>query len=525
MRLQTSLPHVKPTSGNRALLYGGVSTLILIVIAATLVTLMQLRHEAEIRVEITTQSLAKSIEQTVSGIIDTIDIALLASSNEIQRQMSAGKVDGAEITHMLIEQRKHIPAVAHFRATNERGDIIYGPDIPSPPTNTADRDHFIQLRDNPDKTLAVDKPFFGRISKKWVWTFARRIEKPDGSFGGVTFAAISIDEINKMLAQIEIEPGRSISLRTGTLELVTRYPSSSLALFPIGEKRLSSTFLDTFKVNPQKGTYSSGSSTSVDGLDRTYSYHRNEKYGFIVNVGIDNDTAFAEWRKQAWAVGILAAIFSLALLAFTRLIINSWLRQEEALATLKESQQIAQLGEYWIDLRTGTWISSTILDEIVGIDSSYPRDAEHWKKLAAPEMREERQAYTNAILEQRRSFDFEYRIIRPKDGIERWVQSKGKLQFSEDETPFALVGTIQDITERKNAEVNLRIAATAFDSQEAMVITDADSVILRVNHAFTENTGYTADEVIGKTPRILRSGRHDAKFFENMWKMELGLKM
>ena len=55
----------------------------------------------------------------------------------------------------------------------------------------------------------------------------------------------------------------------------------------------------------------------------------------------------------------------------------------------------------------------------------------------------------------------------------------------------------QDITERKQAEAELRIAATAFESQEGMMITDADGVILRVNQAFTENTGYTAEEARG----------------------------
>jgi len=76
---------------------------------------------------------------------------------------------------------------------------------------------------------------------------------------------------------------------------------------------------------------------------------------------------------------------------------------------------------------------------------------------------------------------------------------------------------LRDITARKQAEEELRIAATAFESREGMVITDADSVILRVNRAFTEITGYTAAEVVGKTPRVLKSNRHDADFYRNMW--------
>jgi diguanylate cyclase (GGDEF)-like protein/PAS domain S-box-containing protein len=76
---------------------------------------------------------------------------------------------------------------------------------------------------------------------------------------------------------------------------------------------------------------------------------------------------------------------------------------------------------------------------------------------------------------------------------------------------------VRDLTERKQAETELRIAATAFESQEAMAITDANQVILKVNQAFTLTTGYSAEEAIGKTPAILKSGRHDKKFYGAMW--------
>ncbi|TRW90686.1 EAL domain-containing protein [Candidatus Methylobacter oryzae] len=78
-------------------------------------------------------------------------------------------------------------------------------------------------------------------------------------------------------------------------------------------------------------------------------------------------------------------------------------------------------------------------------------------------------------------------------------------------------GFITDITQQKQDEVDLRIAATAFELQNAMLITDADKVILKVNQAFTRITGYSAEEAIGKTPHMLSSGRHDKAFFAAMW--------
>lgn len=81
----------------------------------------------------------------------------------------------------------------------------------------------------------------------------------------------------------------------------------------------------------------------------------------------------------------------------------------------------------------------------------------------------------------------------------------------------AVIGVILDVSERKQAEQQLRIAATAFEAQEGMMVTDADQVVLRINEAFTSITGYSAAEIIGKTPRFLRSGRHDRAFYSAMW--------
>jgi diguanylate cyclase (GGDEF)-like protein/hemerythrin-like metal-binding protein/PAS domain S-box-containing protein len=78
-------------------------------------------------------------------------------------------------------------------------------------------------------------------------------------------------------------------------------------------------------------------------------------------------------------------------------------------------------------------------------------------------------------------------------------------------------GFITDITNQKQNEVDLRIAATAFELQDAMLVTDGDNVILKVNQAFTRITGYTAQEVIGKTPSLLSSGLHDKAFYAAMW--------
>jgi diguanylate cyclase (GGDEF)-like protein/PAS domain S-box-containing protein len=75
----------------------------------------------------------------------------------------------------------------------------------------------------------------------------------------------------------------------------------------------------------------------------------------------------------------------------------------------------------------------------------------------------------------------------------------------------------RDITQRRVAEDELRVAATAFEAREGMMITDPTGTIVRVNKAFTEITGYEARDVIGRNPRLLNSGYHSVEFYQQMW--------
>ncbi|MDD5390266.1 MAG: EAL domain-containing protein [Gallionellaceae bacterium] len=77
--------------------------------------------------------------------------------------------------------------------------------------------------------------------------------------------------------------------------------------------------------------------------------------------------------------------------------------------------------------------------------------------------------------------------------------------------------SLSDVSERRHAEEELRIAAIAFESQEGMMVSDSHGVIVRVNPAFTRLTGYRAEEAIGQTAALLRSGRHDKIFYDHMW--------
>ena len=104
-----------------------------------------------------------------------------------------------------------------------------------------------------------------------------------------------------------------------------------------------------------------------------------------------------------------------------------------------------------------------------------------------------------------------------KDGVSIPVECWSQPIITDGMLTGAIV-TFVDISERKQAEHQLRIAATVFESQEGMMVTDANNNILTVNKAFADMTGYSADEVIGKNPdEVLHSGRHDQDFYAALW--------
>lgn len=124
---------------------------------------------------------------------------------------------------------------------------------------------------------------------------------------------------------------------------------------------------------------------------------------------------------------------------------------------LREAQSIAGLGSYELNIQSGIWTSSAILDWIFGIDQAFERTTANWLNLLHPEDRASMGAYfTQAVVGNGQPFNKEYRIVRSSDGTVRWVHGMGRLEFDAEGSPVRMLGTIQDITERKLTELALR---------------------------------------------------------------------
>lgn len=109
------------------------------------------------------------------------------------------------------------------------------------------------------------------------------------------------------------------------------------------------------------------------------------------------------------------------------------------------------------------------------------------------------------------------RQYRCKDGKMLFVESSFTVAQLDNEQ--YLIVTIKDVTEWQQLQIRLRLAAQVFEhASDGILVTDMEGVIQFANPSFVKHTGYSVDEIIGKTPSILKSGRHGAEFYQEMWR-------
>ncbi len=199
--------------------------------------------------------------------------------------------------------------------------------------------------------------------------------------------------------------------------------------------------------------------------------------------------------------------------------ITERVKMEQALlATEKEFRLLAESMPQivWITRADGEsiylnqqWVDYTGLS----LEESY---GHNWRNALHPDDRQRAWNAWQIAIKNKSSYSFECQIRRA-DGVYRWWLDRGVPVCDETGKVYKWFGTCTDIHELKESEKSLRIAAIAFESQEAMIITDAMQTILKVNQAFTRITGYSAEDAVGNTPAMLKSCKQDKQFYDTMW--------
>ena len=194
-------------------------------------------------------------------------------------------------------------------------------------------------------------------------------------------------------------------------------------------------------------------------------------------------------------------------------------RQRDRLARLLDVTPAAIYTLVPAPERRGAWVTDFVspnIERLTGhAETCWLGDSSFWRNHIHPEDRE------RALESQRRLFEtghlhHEYRILHA-DGHYRWMADTLRLLRDEAGEPYLITGAWLDVTERHDHQDRGRVIEHVFDSAaEGIFITDAQARFLSVNQAFTQVTGYTLDEVMGKTPSVLKSGRQDRTFYAGM---------
>lgn len=194
------------------------------------------------------------------------------------------------------------------------------------------------------------------------------------------------------------------------------------------------------------------------------------------------------------------------------------LKMTESEERLRLNQIAGGIGSWEYDYVTNTSICSSN----VALQLKFPWAAKNstWDDVFAVIYPEDHDVASQCIerhITEGKKLDFEYRIT-DTEGNMRWMRTTGAAEFDVTGMPLKLRGTVQDVTAKKIAEEKIQLSAQVFNnSQEGVVITNGDCRIVDINPAFTKITGYSREEVIGKNPKMLSSGKQGTEFYKQMW--------
>jgi diguanylate cyclase (GGDEF)-like protein/PAS domain S-box-containing protein len=440
------------------------------------------------------------------------------------------------------------PGFANIGYSDLQGLVVCSA-LPQPggkPINVANMPGFKTLLKN--KRFTVGLPFFGPISHKWVSVLSTPIWNEQHEMVGAVHLPLDLETYDPNIpAQfLSAESRYGFFSEDGTMIWRNLDPQGLIGTRPKAEAAHSI-------VEVRDGEFES---MAKDGVTRYFSVVPMPEIGWIAYVGVPATEVYAAARQRAITasgVALLVIAFLIVLAtAIARRIAGPISKLESAAralhngdfsvrAVLEGPREVAAVAQEfnamieaqhrndeqlraflensaviaWLKDEDGRYVfvSDNFLRRFALARDAVVGNTEHeiWPQAIADELRRN----DLALLDQGSTIEAVEARTNPDESISWWLSNK--FIFDSSKGKRLLGGLAVDITERKQVETELSIAAAAFESQENMIITDAECVILQVNRAFTESTGYTAEEAIGQTPRMLKSGRHDKTFYIEMW--------
>ena len=314
----------------------GVLALNLMVLGLVGYSLHRSKAQYEDRAKLTTVNLTRSLEFSISGILQKVDLALSTEQDEVERELAAGGISEGRINAHVARMLGRIPEIVNLRLTDAKGDIRYGIESPAGKVvNVADRDYFTTLRDRPNSGMFLSKPLFGRVSRQWIMIAARRVNHPDGSFAGVIHGNIPIEYFRKHFSTFTLGKNDVMTLRDKDLAIVVRYPEGEKGV--PGASSISKTFAALIRAGKPVGSYQAVS--GVDSVVRIFTYRKVGSYPLYVNCGLALQDYLVAWHDEAEKMLLQSALFFCCTLVGSWFLFRSWEQERLALQQVDAARE------------------------------------------------------------------------------------------------------------------------------------------------------------------------------------------
>ncbi|WP_051296589.1 ATP-binding protein [Anaeroarcus burkinensis] len=290
-----------------------------------------------------TGNIARAFEEHMIRTIKSADQAALFLKYQYEKD---GKV--IDIPKYIREGSLLPQTFVLISVADENGELQISSQVPFVASNIKDREHFSVHKERDTGKLFISKPVKGRSSGKWSIQMTRRINKPNGSFGGVVIVSVDPFYFTQLYQQVDLGENASITL-IGLDGIVRARRSGENE--EVGQDLSDAPIMKSI-ANAPRGSYSAQS--PIDEITRIYSYRVIEEYPLAVSVGRSKVVVLQPVQERVLAYGAVAALVTVAIVAFTLMLLNFIKRQEMVEKALQESN--LELEEK-VDLRTKELIS------------------------------------------------------------------------------------------------------------------------------------------------------------------------
>lgn len=272
-------------------------------------------------------NLARAFEEHTIRTIKSVDQAVLFLKFQYERY--GDKVNIAE----YVREGMIISNIFNQLGVIDENGIYILSNLPNhKQMDLSDREHFRVHKEKDTNQLFISKPILGRASGKWSIQMTRRINKPDGSFGGVVVISVDPFYFSDFYRGVDLGPGGVVSL-VG-LDGITRARRAGDNM-TVGQDLSQSALMRQLREKP----VGSLRTTSVsDGVNRLYSYRALTEYPLIVAVGVTEDNALSEFRSRRFGYQVFAFATTLIVLLFGGIAMRLLDRQYRITAQFRESQ-------------------------------------------------------------------------------------------------------------------------------------------------------------------------------------------